>query len=59
MTDQELYDAYILALHAYTDAVPMPEDPGAAAYMPYVEDRTKYALHAVAMTAQGHELEYA
>lgn len=59
MTDQELYDAYILALHAYSDAVPMPDDPDPDVYLPYAVDQTKYALHAVAMAAQGRQLEYA
>lgn len=59
MNDQQLYDAYVLALRDYADAVPMPEDPSADSYLPYAEDRTKYALHAVAMAAQGKQLEYA
>lgn len=59
MNDQDLYDTYVLALNAYRDAVPLPEDPSADAYLPYAEDRTKYALHAVAMAAQGKQLEYA
>lgn len=59
MNDQELYDAYILGLRDYADAVPMPEDPSADAFLPWAENRTKYALHVVAMAAQGKQLEYA
>lgn len=59
LTDQMLYDTYISALAAYKDAVPVPDDPSADAWFPYTEDRTKYALHAVAMAAQGQQLEYA